>query len=325
MFFENILVTGCGGDIGISIAKILKNAKCVKRLIGCDIHNEHAGRFFFDKCVKVRRVDYQDGKCYFDDLETLVKEYSIDLIIPTIEIELRFFLKNSITRVKEMPLVMVNAYALDIGLDKLKTVAFLKKNNFLWPWTKIVKDELPQSLPCIIKNRVGAGAKNFAILYDHCLIEHYACIYPDYIWQEYLSPATEEYTCGLAMFDDNNPRVIIFKRRLQQGMSVYGEVVKNNEIEDLLRRVALTMDLRGSINVQLMLTARGPVIFEINPRFSSTVAIRHFLGYKDVIWTIQQFVGEKIDCFFGVPLGSLFFRDSGYFFLEHKNNQESDR
>ena len=52
--------------------------------------------------------------------------------------------------------------------------------------------------------------------------------------------------------------------------------------------MAEKLDLNGSINVQLRLRDNVPLVFEINPRFSSTVLFRHLFGYKDVLWAIED-------------------------------------
>ena len=37
------------------------------------------------------------------------------------------------------------------------------------------------------------------------------------------------------------------------------------------------------------------MVFEINPRFSSTVGMRHKVGFSDLIWSIQETVlGESL-------------------------------
>jgi carbamoyl-phosphate synthase large subunit len=46
----------------------------------------------------------------------------------------------------------------------------------------------------------------------------------------------------------------------------------------------------GPANVQLRVTARGPVVFEINPRFSSTTSARPLFGYNDVEMSIRNFM-----------------------------------
>jgi carbamoyl-phosphate synthase large subunit len=61
--------------------------------------------------------------------------------------------------------------------------------------------------------------------------------------------------------------------------------------------LAEALDLRGSINVQLRITTNGPRIFEINPRFSSTVLMRHQMGFCDLVWSIQDFAGHDVHLF----------------------------
>ena len=43
----NVLVTGCGGDIGQSIGKILVTNSLFHKVIGADLSNDHAGKFIF--------------------------------------------------------------------------------------------------------------------------------------------------------------------------------------------------------------------------------------------------------------------------------------
>jgi carbamoyl-phosphate synthase large subunit len=42
------------------------------------------------------------------------------------------------------------------------------------------------------------------------------------------------------------------------------------------------------VNVQLRLTENGSRIFEMNPRFSSTVFMRHLLGFRDLVWMVED-------------------------------------
>ena len=36
------------------------------------------------------------------------------------------------------------------------------------------------------------------------------------------------------------------------------------------------------------------MIFEINPRFSSTVLMRNYLGFTDLVWSIEEKFGLKL-------------------------------
>ena len=85
------------------------------------------------------------------------------------------------------------------------------------------------------------------------------------------------------------------RRRLSSSVTSFAQVVNNPLIEALCVNIADSLDLFGSINVQLRLVGDNvPMVFEINPRFSSTVGMRHSIGFCDVIWSIEeQYLGQK--------------------------------
>jgi len=301
-----ILVTAIGGDIGYGIGKILRSTGIAEFLLGCDVHNEHAGRFYFDRCEIVARADSGN---YMDSLLQVARSNQIDLIIPTSEPELRYLLKaEALDGIGGIPFLVANREALRIGFDKLRTSLLLQQVGLPFPWTKLVGDGAPPALPCIIKDRFGAGSRGLTVV-DEASAPFYAKARNADIWQELLQPAEQEYTCGLYRTASGDTRTIVIHRRLVAGSTRFGRVVRNNaEIERLLAKVADAVELRGSINVQLMLTSRGPVVFEINPRFSSTVVFRHLLGFQDVIWAIEEHRGNGTPAYTPPPDGVAFFR-----------------
>ncbi len=288
---KTILVTGCGGDIGQSIGKILRMEYKDVKLIGCDIHDKHAAHFIFEKCLVVPSADSPD---YMKTVEKVVNKYKPDVIIPVSEAELRYFYKNKITEITGVHLIVPNFESMRVSNDKLLTQEFLKQNNLPYAWTTKVGDGKPKEFPCVLKDVVGRGSKSLKIIqekdYEKC--KDYG---ERFIFQEYLLPDNEEYTCGLFRSKTNEVRTIIFHRNLFQGYTNYGELVTNNEISELLELIAEKLELVGCINVQLRLTnKKGPVVFEINARFSSTVLFRHMLGFKDVIWAINDYFDEPL-------------------------------
>jgi len=294
-----ILVTGCGGDIGNSIGKILK--KSDHEAIGVDIHNDHPGRFIFDKCEVVKRADDSD---YIDCMTDVIKKNKIDFIISACEPEQRVFLQKDINEISGVQILNLHEKSMEVGFDKLQTAEFIGKIGPA-PWT-IALPEKPKSLPCIMKDRFGSGSKKLEMI-DESNLEHFLNSKGDYIFQEQLLPE-DEYTCGLFRSKSGEIRSIIFRRRLLGGFTDYAKVVKNDDIEKLLNAVAKELDLVGSINVQLRLTKKGPVVFEINPRFSSTVMFRHMLGFEDVLWVINDHLGNEIGKYDPAPDGSEIFK-----------------
>jgi len=280
-----VLVTGCSGDIGHSIGKILKMENCCEMTIGTDIKNEHAAFSLFDKCVVVPKASDDN---YLTEFSKIISKYRPSLIIPTSEQELKFFHKFKLSQIESTPLIMANEHSMQIGFDKYLTYQFLKENHLPFPWTTLTSNKNPDSLPCICKGREGAGSKNVAIIYNQQDIDYFSKKGDDLIWQELLLPDDEEYTCGIFRSKHGEIRTIAFKRKLEGGHTKSGVLRNTPAITDVLTKIATGLELRGCINVQLRNTSKGAVVFEINPRFSSTVLFRHLLNFQDLLWSMAD-------------------------------------
>lgn len=303
----NILVTGAGGDIGQSIGKILVSNKICKTLTGADIQLESAAKFIFTNFCILPSCNLNS---YIDELEYLVNKNQIEIIIPASEQEIRFFTSDKEAYNKfEDKLILANLESREVGLDKMQTYLFLKSNKFEYPKTKILKDEIKPNYPLIIKSRFGAGSKSIFIAENKEDFSYFKSKYPHYLSQEYISSIDQEYTCGLFQSGNSEFRNIIIHRRLMDGgQTGFGEIIENEEIENLLIGLAKTLKLRGSINVQLRMSKRGPIIFEINPRFSSTILFRHLLGFEDLIWSIYDKFNQPINSYIAPPINSKFYK-----------------
>jgi carbamoyl-phosphate synthase large subunit len=301
-----VLVTGCGGDIGQSIGKILKSHSRDFSVFGCDLHDQHAGLFIFDKCYIVPRVS---NGFYFSEINGLLTSLKIDIIVVTSESELRFISERECLNDFDCKFKIVPNYeALSVGFDKLLTSKLLSDNMLPTPKTIILRElqEVPV-FPCIIKNRQGAGSKGVFFVKDIEEFKFYRNKFPDFIYQEFLLPEEGEFTCGVFRSNEGT-RSIIFKRNLMGGFSGYGEVVNNENVSLLLYKIADLLSLQGSINVQLRIVSGIPYVFEINPRFSSTVLFRHMFGFTDVLWAIEAKTDTKVSSYIPVKEGAKFFK-----------------
>jgi carbamoyl-phosphate synthase large subunit len=288
----NVLITGCGGDIAQSIAKILSECDFVQKLVGTDMEKNHFGILVFENFEFLPPCNTSE---YYSQLDKIINRHEIHIIIPTSEPEIKEFFKQGCkTFYKGIPLLIASEEALAIGFDKLETVKFLKGNSLDFPDTTVISEASTCTLPSILKSRIGSGSKKIFKIETEFDFAYFKHKYPDFIIQEYLAPDDEEYTCGLFRSKAGKIITIVFKRRLIGDSTGYGETVKDKSIESLLVKIAETINLCGSINVQLRNTNRGPVVFEINPRFSSTVLFRHMLGYQDLVWSIKDIFGELV-------------------------------
>jgi carbamoyl-phosphate synthase large subunit len=298
---KTLLITAIAGDIAQGIARIIREVFPDWQLIGMDVHTRHGGEHFVDKLFTAPLAsDFR----YDEWLEELIDQNRIDICIPMSEAELLHLIQTRKKKVSGAKFVMPNFKAIEIGCDKLETSHFLETIGCEGPWT-IPTEEFSEStpLPCIIKPRRSAGSKSVHICNSISDLDFYRKKNPASILQELLLPADKEVTC--AVFRDRNGRTAVLQllRTLVDSATGWAKVVDFPEITRQCRQLAEGLELRGSINVQLRVTDNGPRIFEINPRFSSTVLMRHKMGFKDVFWSLQEALGETVE-FFSPEVGT---------------------
>ena len=307
VYYDHVLITGCRFEIGQGLCRILKMTHTAAFVIGADSSSNHAGAVVFDA---IEQTPQCDDPAYFDSIRLLCQRHRIDLIIPMSEAEIELFAAHQFTSTFDgIPVLLPNEQAIFVGQDKLATIEFFAQQDIPHPWTRAVESDDPLEVPCIIKPRDGNESKGVLIVSDAGMVPALRRSRPDHIWQELLTPESEEYTCGLFRSFSGEFRSISLRRRLQGGYTSDGVVVHNDEINMYLRRIAESLQLRGAINVQLKLTDNGPVAFEINPRFSSTVVFRHLLGFQDFVWSLMDIRGLVPADYYPAPAGLRFYRD----------------
>lgn len=303
--FKSILVSGAAGDIGIGIGRILKSEN-FQHVYGCDVNDDSWGICVFDEMIKIPRAEDKD---YFDVLISIIKRFAIDLFIPSCEADIKQLTnhKGPVENLLGCKVLLVDPFTVNIALDKLLTASFLKDNGINYPWTLKAEDEFPVSLPCIFKPRSGQGSKGLEIIQDNRRAKE-LFNNSDYIFQEYLGPDDKEFTCGVFRSKKGELRTLHIKRTLSGGFTSKGTIVENRKIESYVIEIAEALDVKGAINMQLRLTERGPILFEINPRLSSTVVFRHKLGFEDLLWAIEDIANIPIRQYRKPKAGTQFYR-----------------
>lgn len=285
---KNILITGVGGDIGQSIIRCLKENGYKDYLFGCDIDPYAGGKEEVTKFVIAPQA--AEAKAYSKFMSTIIEKYRIKYIYPTTEQEIIFFDRKRENFVRKGVTVFINhSFILKTFLDKYKTVIFLKQNKLPYPATFLIEKYSNQlNFPLIIKPRRSCGSREVIQVNSSEKLEFYKNILKDAIVQEYLGQDDgEEYTTGV-FSDGTNVHSITFRRKIGfGGLSKLVELVEDTRISRLAERIAQCCNLVGSINIQTRKTPKGFVVFEINPRFSSTVYFRDYFGFQDVKWWLD--------------------------------------
>lgn len=283
---KRILVTAIGGDISQSIAQCLKDNDEIF-IVGTDIHEKHAGKLFVDDFVI---VPIATNKNYINDIREIILNKNIDALIPVNENEISTLI-NSETNFK---MIHCGRNIVTTGLDKLATINSLISLGVDVPWTIDADKNIPEYFPCIFKPRFSAGSKLIFLIQNIEEAKFFAKKFPSFVFQELLDPFQKEITVCVYRTKGGNVGSVQLERLLVGGLTSWARVIKNDNVEDLVKFIADKWSLEGSLNIQLRLTKKGPMIFEINPRFSSTAYMRHQLGFKDVVWSIEEFFGEEI-------------------------------
>jgi carbamoyl-phosphate synthase large subunit len=148
--------------------------------------------------------------------------------------------------------------------------------------------------PLIVKPRKGSASRGFARIRNRDEVEMH--LRPGFVVQECLLPDDAEYTVGLYRCRDG--RIIattVIHRDLDFGLTYRGTILHHEKIAAYAKEVMVAMGVVGAGNVQLRLTARGPVCFEVNPRFSSTTPVRAHFGVNEPELAIREYVlGEAL-------------------------------
>lgn len=297
---KSVLITGIGGDIAQGVAKILRQRWPEFRIYGSDVHNQHGGALFADECFKLPKAS-ESG--YIDTLRALLASCRIDWLLPMTEPELEALSQSNDETVSNC-CVYAGQSVVAAGIDKLATYEALRRFGLPAPWTIPVVEGVPLSFPCILKPRRGSGSRSVFIVSDKSEALLFGKRYPDAVYQELLEPADREVTAAVYRTREGRTKSLLLLRRLTGGFTGWARVIDDPESSRICEILARDLNLSGSMNVQLRLTDAGPRVFEINPRISSTVLMRHQLGFSDVVWMFEEHLGKKVE-FPEIPIGKI--------------------
>ena len=287
---KSILITGIGGDIAQGVATILRSQWPSCRLYGTDTHAQHGGRLFVDAFFILPSAS---DPAYVGAVRDLLDAHQIEAFLPMSEPELNV-LGGLLEELGPSRGVAAGASVIAAGLDKLATVEAMRRFGLPAPWTVAVSEGEPHAYPCILKSRFGSGSRAVFIVRDKAEAAYLAQRHPQAIYQELLEPADREVTCAVYRTRDGRTASLLMLRRLTGGFTGWAQVIEDAETSRVCEVLAEKLDLRGSMNVQLRLTDQGPRVFEINPRFSSTVLMRHRLGFTDAVWAFEELQGNSV-------------------------------
>ncbi len=298
----NILVTGAGGALAHTIVKALNHSSLDFRLFTAGSLTWAAELYVGERGILVPHPD-NDG--YIPAVMEICRKFGIEAILVGSDDGIMKLSQHSgeIERETGARTIVSDPDTLMIGYDKWNTAEFLRHNGIQFPSTVLGEDEKgirdlvkAVNFPLVVRPRPSFGSKGLAVVRDEEELR-FALRSPEgLIVQEYLPGDDEEYSVGVVVSRRGDMLgSIAMKRVLRHGVTIAAIVDKQPEVQAYAEEIAGKMRPYGECNIQLRLTPRGPVCFEINPRFSSTDGQRAVYGFNAVEAVIRNYILEEDD------------------------------
>jgi carbamoyl-phosphate synthase large subunit len=292
-----VLMTGCGARglaVG-TVAALRRSASFDVEVVGVDASPSAAGRFVVDRFHLVPRAHESD---YLAEIARLVLEERIDVVLPLLDAEL---LKLSALPVK-YPVVLAapRLSVLELCLDKgsLLKELYARGLNPVPACTptdagQLASDALALGYPVhplVAKPRRGSGARGVWLVCEQTgddddlfgrsslrkiTLAEFGRRAANVLREFVLMPFVEGEHYTVSCLNSRGSLVIIPVRRdsFGPGITWAGEVVEHTEVMGHVREVVKDLGLGPCANVQLAWDGRRSVIYEINPRLSTTSTV----------------------------------------------------
>ena len=294
-----VAVTGVGGGVGQSVMKALSLSDLSVEVVAIDVQPLSAGLYRADDAVVLPRPETHGALAEWSDW---LRAHGVTALIPGSDHDLVPLaeIRDAWKRSGVCHVLVSNPDLVKICRDKALTVTELTRHGFpaprsIWDVDKATALEWAGDIgyPMVIKPRDGFASRGVTIVRDAEELAFHFDRVRNPIVQEYLSNrgVAEEVTCSVFVDGTGEPvGTFMAQRELTGGATYKAEVVFTSEIDSLLRQIGRALKPRGPLNVQLRMTERGPVPFEINIRCSGTSAIRAHFGFNEAEMLLRHYV-----------------------------------
>lgn len=256
------------------------------------------------KFIVPRVMDNPDR--YIDALMDIVKNESIDVIIPLIDTELTTLAKAKETFLKHNATVLISDPGfVDIAFDKYRTALFFKKIGVLTPETHLVKEIIEKNadldrtfFPALLKPRFGSAGKGIISCrdMDYILFLYSKGDLEDYVVQQ----KVQGHEITTDIFGDGRGNMIAAVQRkrvkIRGGEMERGITVKYDRLIENTLRFTQHYKPFGAVNIQCFYDKEREKVFyiEINPRFGGGYPLAYNAGANFPGMIKKLLKGEKI-------------------------------
>ncbi len=315
-------MTGAGSPGGPGIMNALLKVPDFELYIA-DKDTMAAGRALLPQ--RFFQIPEANAPAFTDTILQLCKAQNINVVLPLVTLELfRFAQAKTAFADAGIHVVVSDSRELEIANNKAALMGALQQNSIAVPafhkaqtWQEVAdavfKLGYPQ-IPVCIKPSVSNGSRGFRILdantdrYDLLLNAKpnntYTTLgelelilknhdFPELLVMEYLPG--EEYTVDCLVVEGEIKAILPRQRILMNnGISVKGRFVKNDEIIAYCKQILGSLNLEGPVGIQVKMDSQGTFkILEINPRLQGTTTAAMGLGINLPAMAVWAALGQK--------------------------------
>jgi carbamoyl-phosphate synthase large subunit len=294
-----ILVTGVGAIIGYGIIRSLRASRYPVRVIGIDIYEDAVGKKW---CDAFERAVLTNAPEHPDFLGSILRKYSVDLVIPGIEQDVTRMAGESYPSLFPSTRFALNDPEL-IGIADDKWLTYLAQRKAGIPAieTRIEGDfeSLTASLgvPLLLKPRKSYASKGIQRLDSEEDMTYWKRkLGKNFMVQEIVGDDEREFTVGVfGLGEGAYSGAICFQRKLSgEGSTLKARVVRHPALDDCIDRLVKLFRPVGPTNLQFRCHNGKYLLLEINPRISSSTSLRTAFGYNEAEMCIEYFLEGSV-------------------------------
>ncbi len=311
-----VLVTCVGSGVGQSVIDSL-NMTGKYRIIGVDMNPDVYAYNFCHEFLTAPGI-YSDE--YIDFIIESCLSEKVDVVVPGHDYELLLFSKNK-DKFKNNGIKVIVSLPdiIEVSRNKFEWYEYFNKYGCLVVPTFYVsefkKNPDEAIYPAIVKPTGGSASQGIQIINDAKGLEN---VNDSDVIQPYLFPLKEDanYKNILKAIENNKfvqqseisvqlifntksemAGIFISKNILKGGVPMFVDTIdpKNFEYFDEIMKFADVLakkNVVGPVNLQGRITEKGFIFFEMNMRFTGITGTRAKLGFNEVDFLIENFLGK---------------------------------
>jgi carbamoyl-phosphate synthase large subunit len=234
---------------------------------------------------------------YLDEIQAICEAEDIRLVVPTIDDELEIF-GEATDRFMSRGVRVASSSQRTAAIcnDKLATCDHLRAHGIRAAATWL-PDALPAApaFPLFVKPRAGRGGVGAYRASSEAELRFFTSYVGGSIVQEFLDGP--EFTIDVLCDFEGHALAIVPRERvvIRAGVIDRGRTSADPALIDLARACAAALPFAGAVNIQCRVTAGGPTVFEINPRFSGGIPLTIAAGADFPRLLVELTLGRRVE------------------------------